>query len=117
MFALELGGKEYAWDSNVIIGLFSTVVILLIIFFVERNATEPIISFHLFKKPLFAASQGVAFFYGAAFIICTVYIPIFVQGVLVFSLKCWVNFDTYDGSICNRKSNWWTISFTNKKLS
>jgi len=83
MFALELGGKEYAWDSNVIIGLFSTVVILLIIFFfVERNATEPIISFHLFKKPLFAASQGVAFFYGAAFIICTVYIPIFVQGVL-----------------------------------
>ncbi|MCZ2991055.1 MFS transporter, partial [Acinetobacter baumannii] len=28
------------------------------------------------------ASQGVAFFYGAAFIICTVYIPIFIQGVL-----------------------------------
>ncbi|MDR4418481.1 MFS transporter, partial [Bacillus paranthracis] len=83
MFALELGGKEYAWNSTVIIGLFTTVVIMLIIFFfVERKATEPIISFHLFKKPLFAASQGVAFFYGAAFIICTVYIPIFVQGVL-----------------------------------
>ncbi len=51
MFALELGGKEYAWNSNVIIGLFTTVVITLIIFFfVERKATEPIISFHLFKK-------------------------------------------------------------------
>ena len=51
MFALELGGKEYAWNSTVIIGLFSTVVIMLIIFFfVERKATEPIISFHLFKN-------------------------------------------------------------------
>ena len=38
--------------------------------------------FSIYLKPLFAASQGVAFFYGAAFIICTVYIPIFVQGVL-----------------------------------
>ncbi|PEI91851.1 MFS transporter [Bacillus pseudomycoides] len=83
MFALELGGKEYAWNSNMILGLFATFTIMLIIFFfVERRATEPIISFHLFKKRLFAASQGVAFFYGATFIICTVYIPIFVQGVL-----------------------------------
>ncbi|MBC6974214.1 MFS transporter [Bacillus sp. Xin] len=83
MFALELGGKEYAWNSNMILGLFTTFAIMLIIFiFVEKRATEPIISFHLFKKQLFAASQGVAFFYGAAFIICTVYIPIFVQGVL-----------------------------------
>ena len=83
MFALELGGKEYAWNSNMILGLFATFAIMLIIFFfVERRATEPIISFHLFKKRLFAASQGVAFFYGATFIICTVYIPIFVQGVL-----------------------------------
>ncbi|WP_243524079.1 MDR family MFS transporter [Bacillus pseudomycoides] len=83
MFALELGGKEYAWNSNMILGLFTTfAIMLLIFFFVERRAIEPIISFHLFKKRLFAASQGVAFFYGAAFIICTVYIPIFVQGVL-----------------------------------
>lgn len=50
MFALELGGKEYAWNSTVIIGLFTTVFITLIIFFVERKATEPIISFHLFKN-------------------------------------------------------------------
>ena len=83
MFALELGGKEYAWNSTVIIGLFTTVVITLIIFFfVERKATEPIISFHLFKNLYSQTSQGVAFFYGAAFIICTVYIPIFIQGVL-----------------------------------
>ena len=62
MFALELGGKEYAWNSTVIIGLFTTVVITLIIFFfVERKATEPIISFHLFKNLYSQTSQGVAF--------------------------------------------------------
>ena len=61
MFALELGGKEYAWNSTVIIGLFTTVVITLIIFFfVERK--QPSLLFHsIYLKPLFAASQGVAF--------------------------------------------------------
>ncbi|WP_369902852.1 MDR family MFS transporter [Bacillus manliponensis] len=83
MFALELGGKKYEWDSNIIIILFSTCAfMLLIFFFIERKAEEPIISFYLFKKRLFATSQGVAFFYGATFIICTIYIPIFIQGVL-----------------------------------
>lgn len=83
MFALELGGKQYAWNSNIIIGLFVTCALMLIIFFfIERKVEEPIISFHLFKRRLFAASQGIAFFYGATFIICTMYIPIFIQGVL-----------------------------------
>ena len=100
MFALELGGKEYAWNSTVIIGLFTTVVIMLIIFFfVERKATEPIISFHLFKT-LFAASQGVAFsmvpllssvqFISQSSFRCSRW----------FSLKCWIDINTYDGWLC-----------------
>ncbi|MBO9130371.1 MFS transporter [Bacillus sp. 165] len=83
MFALELGGKEYAWNSGVIISLFAIFGVMVIAFFlIERKAQEPVISFHLFKNRLFAATQGVALFYGATFIIATVYIPIFVQGVL-----------------------------------
>lgn len=83
MFALELGGKQYDWNSGVILSLFGAFVIsLLAFFFVERKVQEPIISFHLFKKRLFASTQAVAFFYGTTFIIATVYIPIFVQGVL-----------------------------------
>lgn len=82
MFALELGGNEYAWDSTQIISLFVIFAVLFISFiFIERRAEEPIISFSLFKKQLFAATQGVAFFYGAAFIITTVLIPLFVQAV------------------------------------
>ncbi|RFU61052.1 MDR family MFS transporter [Peribacillus glennii] len=82
MFALELGGKQFAWDSFQIIGLFTSFGLFFIaFFFVERNAKDPIIPFWLFKKRLFASSQILAFLYGATFIILTVYIPIFVQAV------------------------------------
>ena len=48
----------------------------------ETRAEEPIISFRMFKDRLFATSNMVAFFSGAAFIVASVYIPIFIQGVL-----------------------------------
>ncbi|WP_438493361.1 MDR family MFS transporter [Paenibacillus sp. IHBB 3054] len=82
MFALELGGNEYAWDSPVILGLFAGFAVLLIAFlFIERTAAEPIISFAMFRKKLFATSSIIGLFYGSAFIVATVYIPIYVQGV------------------------------------
>lgn len=82
MFGLELGGKEYAWDSPQILGLFAAFAVLFVTFLlIERRAAEPIISFWMFKRRLFATSQILAFLYGATFIILTVYIPIFVQAV------------------------------------
>jgi EmrB/QacA subfamily drug resistance transporter len=83
MFALELGGKQYAWDSSVIIGLFAAFAGLALIFlFAETRAEEPIISFGMFRNKLYASSNVIALFSGAAFIIASVYIPIFIQGVL-----------------------------------
>lgn len=82
MFALELGGTEFAWDSAQIIGLFAGFAVLLAVFlFVETKAAEPIISFKMFKQRLFASSTGAGLFYGAAFITAALYIPMFVQGV------------------------------------
>jgi EmrB/QacA subfamily drug resistance transporter len=82
MFALELGGKEFAWDSTQIIGLFACFAIFFLLFiFAERKASDPIISFWMFKRRLFATSQVIAFLYGATFVILTVFIPIFVQAV------------------------------------
>jgi EmrB/QacA subfamily drug resistance transporter len=82
MFALELGGNKYDWNSGVIVGLFTAFALLSILFlFVETKAAEPIISYRMFKQRLFGASTLVAMFYGAAFIVATVYIPIFIQGV------------------------------------
>lgn len=82
MFALELGGQKYDWDSLMIIGLFLGFVAFLGLFlYVETKAQDPIISFKMFSNRLFAGSVLVALFYGAAFMAATVYIPIFVQGV------------------------------------
>lgn len=82
MFALELGGEKYAWDSNIILSLFAGFVLLFAAFlFIERKASDPIISFDMFKHRLFAGSTIVGLFYGATFMAATVYIPIFVQGV------------------------------------
>jgi EmrB/QacA subfamily drug resistance transporter len=82
MFALELGGKEYAWNSVIIISLFTGFAILFLLFlWVETKAEDPIISFDLFKNRLFATSQAIAFLYGTTFVLGTIYIPIFVQGV------------------------------------
>ncbi|TVX98619.1 MDR family MFS transporter [Cohnella terricola] len=83
MFALELGGKKFAWDSSTILGLFAGFVVLAITFLItETKVEEPIISYSLFKNRLYAMSIVCAMFSGAAFIVASVYIPIFVQGVL-----------------------------------
>jgi EmrB/QacA subfamily drug resistance transporter len=83
MFALELGGKTYAWDSAQILGLFGGFAVLTITFLIqETRAEEPIISYSLFKNRLYATSILIALLSGAAFIVASVYIPIFIQGVL-----------------------------------
>ncbi|MFC5703359.1 MDR family MFS transporter [Cohnella faecalis] len=83
IFAMELGGKQYAWDSVQIEGLFAGFVLLTAVFlYAEKRAKEPIISFQMFKNRLFATSNALALLSGAAFITASVYIPIFVQGVL-----------------------------------
>jgi EmrB/QacA subfamily drug resistance transporter len=82
MFALELGGKEYDWNSSQILCLFASFLIFFVAFFIaEFKAEEPILPLWLFRRRLFATSQILAFLYGATFIILTVFIPIFVQAV------------------------------------
>ncbi len=82
MFALELGGKKYTWDSVQVISLLTGFTVCFIAFILfELKAKEPILPFWLFKRRLFATSQILAFLYGGTFIILTVFIPIFVQAV------------------------------------
>ncbi|MEO2077131.1 MAG: MDR family MFS transporter [Bacillus sp. (in: firmicutes)] len=82
MFALELGGQKYDWDSVTIVSLFAGFAVLFLLFLLaETKAKDPIIAFSMFKNRLFAGSTIVGLFYGAAFMAATVYIPIFVQGV------------------------------------
>ncbi|MWV43019.1 DHA2 family efflux MFS transporter permease subunit [Paenibacillus sp. HJL G12] len=83
MFALELGGKQLAWSSTPILSLFGGFVLLTAAFlYRETKAKEPIITFGLFKNRVYASSVVIGLFSGAAFIAASVYIPIFIQGVL-----------------------------------
>jgi EmrB/QacA subfamily drug resistance transporter len=83
MFAMELGGKHYAWGSVQILSLFAGFALLTVLFmFVETRAAEPIISFRMFQSRLYASSNAMGMLSGAAFITASVYIPIFIQGVL-----------------------------------
>ncbi|WP_081412207.1 MDR family MFS transporter [Alicyclobacillus herbarius] len=83
MFALELGGTTYAWSSWQIVGLFLAFSACFLAFlWAETRAAEPIVSFAMFQNRLFAASCLAGLFYGAAFVVATVYIPIFIQGVM-----------------------------------
>lgn len=82
MFALEMGGNQYAWGSGMILSLFASFIIFFVIFcIVEMKAAEPIIPFFLFKGRLFASAQILAFLYGATFIILITYLPIYIQSV------------------------------------
>jgi EmrB/QacA subfamily drug resistance transporter len=83
MFGLELGGKEIAWDSPQMAGLAVGFVVLTgLLVIVERRAVEPIISFRLFRSRLYTTSNLIAMLGGAAFMTASIFIPIFIQGVL-----------------------------------
>ncbi|MCM3569919.1 MFS transporter [Neobacillus mesonae] len=82
MLALQLGGNELLWSSPVIIGLFITFIIFMGAFlFIEKKASDPIISFVLFRDRLFTTSCLVSLFIGFSYIAAITFIPIFVQGV------------------------------------
>ena len=52
VFTLEMGGRDYAWGSPVIVGALATSVVLFVAFVVaERRATEPLIPLSLFRVP------------------------------------------------------------------
>jgi EmrB/QacA subfamily drug resistance transporter len=82
MFALQLGGNKYPFASTQIFGLFAVALVLLGLFlYVETKAAEPIISYQMFRKRLFAVSNVIGLLQGGAYIVAVLYIPIFVQGV------------------------------------
>jgi EmrB/QacA subfamily drug resistance transporter len=83
MFALQLGGSQYAWHSTIILELFTASAILFIVFlYAEAKAALPIISYDMFRKRLFAGSNLVGLFTGSAFVVAVMFIPIYIQGVL-----------------------------------
>ncbi|MCT2344840.1 MDR family MFS transporter [Niallia taxi] len=82
MFGLELGGETYPWQSWQIISLFILSVVCFIVFLlVEKRAKDPILPFNLFKERLYTTTVLTGMFYGGVFMVSTIYIPLYIQGV------------------------------------
>ena len=58
------------------------VVALVAFGFVERRAQEPILPLSLFANRVFAVAVAAGFVIGALLFVVTIYVPVFVQGVL-----------------------------------
>ncbi|KGP72623.1 MDR family MFS transporter [Pontibacillus yanchengensis] len=86
LLAFSWAGETYAWDSAVIIGLFSWSVVALSVFiFVEQRAKNPIIPLHLFKNSIFSISNVSGLLMGMGMFGAIMYMPFFIQGVMGIS--------------------------------
>ncbi|MGO4956739.1 MDR family MFS transporter [Luteococcus sp. Sow4_B9] len=79
----SMGGTTWAWDSPLVIGLFTAGVLLTVAFImVERRAVEPVIPLRLFKSSLFTLSNLAGFLISLLMFGALIYIPVYAQGVL-----------------------------------
>lgn len=77
-----LGGREFAWDSPMILGLGGGSFLLLgILLWVERRAAEPVLPIHLFSNRTFNVSTSVSFIIGVAMFGAISFLPLFLQVV------------------------------------
>ena len=83
VFALEMGGRDFAWGSPVIVGALATSVMLFVAFIVvEQRATEPLIPLSLFRVPALRAASVISMPLGMVMFAIISFLPLFVQVVL-----------------------------------
>jgi EmrB/QacA subfamily drug resistance transporter len=74
------GGSQYAWGSNMIIGLGIVGVLLLAVFvWWEARAPEPILPLQLFRSRIFSISNAMGFTIGMAMFGAIIFIPLYLQ--------------------------------------
>jgi EmrB/QacA subfamily drug resistance transporter len=77
------GGVSYAWDSPEVLGVGALAAVGLAAFLqIERRAREPLLPLDLFRHPIFAVTSTASLIIGALLFALTIYVPVFVQGVL-----------------------------------
>jgi EmrB/QacA subfamily drug resistance transporter len=83
VFALETGGRDYAWSSPTIVGAFATTAVLLVAFVVaELRAAEPLLPLGLFRIPTLRASAVLTTLLGMTMFGVLSFLPLFVQVVI-----------------------------------
>jgi EmrB/QacA subfamily drug resistance transporter len=83
LLATAWGGVTYAWDSPEVLGAAAVGVLGFAAFvWFEGRAAEPLLPLELFRRPIFAVTSSGSFLIGALLFGVTIYVPVFVQGVL-----------------------------------
>jgi EmrB/QacA subfamily drug resistance transporter len=83
MYALLSGGKDHAWNSPTITGLFVVAALFLLLFlWVEKNAEEPMMPLSIFKIRVLNVSNISGFLAFSITTGVTIYAPIWIQSVL-----------------------------------
>jgi EmrB/QacA subfamily drug resistance transporter len=83
LLATSWGGATYAWDSPEVLGAVLIGAAALAAFLrLERRADEPLLPLGLFRQPVFAVTSSASLIIGALLFGVTIYVPVFVQGVL-----------------------------------
>jgi MFS family permease len=83
VFALETGGRDYAWGSPIILGCVAGSLALLAAFItIERRVAEPLIPLDLFKEKVQRAANVISLATGMAMFGVLSFIPLFAQVVI-----------------------------------
>lgn len=83
LLALSWGGREYAWDSPVVLGVLGAGVAVLGWFlWLEAHAVDPILPLSLFRNSVVAISSTNSLAQSMAQICLALFVPLFAQGVL-----------------------------------
>ncbi len=81
--AFLLAGRNYAWFSLEILGLFLLFAASFSAFYAaERRAPEPILPIDFFRIKGFSLGNGAVFFSSVAIFCLSAYAPLFIQGAL-----------------------------------
>jgi EmrB/QacA subfamily drug resistance transporter len=80
LLALTWGGHQYAWDSQRIVALVTTSVVMLAAFlWVEMRVADPMLPLGLFRNKVFSITNLAGFMTGMAFLGVVMFLPLFTQ--------------------------------------
>ncbi len=113
--AFLLGGRDYAWTSPPIMGLFALFGLSATGFYLaEKHSREPILCFDFFRQRGFSTGNGLVFFSSVAIFSLSAFSPLFIQGALGQSpfhlglVMMALSFGWSAGALfCGRKSAQW----------
>lgn len=86
LLGFSWAGNEYGWTAPPVVASFAmSGVMLVVLLFIEAGAAEPIVPLSMFRNKIFAVAVAASFISGVGLFAGSVYIPLFMQGVLHFS--------------------------------